>query len=236
MPAPRITLLPGLDGTGALYEPLLEALGPDVAVTRVGYDPRATQTRAALLSIAQAALPVGQRTLLVGESFSGPLAISLAFRCPEAISHVVLLASFCSAPHRLTSLVPPLAPILFSRPAPRAVLRRYFLGGTSSPAVVEAARTAMASVAPAVVAQRLQIVSETRVGPELAQLPMPVHLVYGSADRLIDAPRAAAECLTFLPDAHEHCIPDGPHLLALASPVPVAGLLRGLLGRPPHAP
>lgn len=230
---PHITLLPGLDGTGLLYQPLLQALGDQVDVTRLGYATSRFQDREHLLSLIRNALPPDRRTLLVGESFSGPLAITTSFRHPRLVDQVVLLSSFCRPPRRGVSAASRLAPFLLGFPAPRAILRRYFLGSNVDRLTIDEARSAMAAVDPQVAAKRLRIVGDRDLRPELAQLPMPVHLVYGTADRLINAERAATDCEKALPTVHQHRIENGPHLLALACPEQVAGLLLSLVGLVP---
>ncbi len=74
-----LVLLPGLDGTGILFTPLVVALGNGRRVIVVTYPTsEKAQTYAKLHEVAGAALPPSGPLVLLGESFSGPLAISLA--------------------------------------------------------------------------------------------------------------------------------------------------------------
>jgi thioesterase domain-containing protein len=70
-----LVLLPGMDGTGELFAPFLAALGPDQAVVVVRYPTDRELGYAELEQVARAALPVDQPFILLGESFSGPVAI-----------------------------------------------------------------------------------------------------------------------------------------------------------------
>jgi len=68
-----VVLLPGLDGTGEMFTPLVGALGPDIRSIVVRY-PDAPLDYAGYQAIARAALPAQEPYILLGESFSGPIA------------------------------------------------------------------------------------------------------------------------------------------------------------------
>src|SRR5690606_22142351 len=90
-------LLPGMDGTALLYEPLLKLLGGAA---------RALPLRGGGYDEVHASLPPEVREprphdVLVAESFSGPLALRIAAQ--HEVARVVLVASFIKGP----SLVPP---------------------------------------------------------------------------------------------------------------------------------
>jgi hypothetical protein len=73
-----LVLLPGMDGTGTLFEPFVAALGHEFAVKVVDY-PRAEPLGYEQLELfATAALPSEGPLILLGESFSGPIAVALA--------------------------------------------------------------------------------------------------------------------------------------------------------------
>jgi thioesterase domain-containing protein len=97
-------LLPGMDGTGDLFDPFREAMGarmPHVPIDVVrysgtellGYGELERQVRAQL-----ARLPEGEPFVLLGESFSGPLAISIAASPPAAFAAWCCAAASPGAP------------------------------------------------------------------------------------------------------------------------------------------
>ncbi|MCX7048514.1 MAG: alpha/beta hydrolase [Candidatus Sumerlaeota bacterium] len=93
-----LVLLPGLDGTGILFEPLLEVLPPEILPKVVAYPPDQPLDYEALLPQVLASLPEREPFVLLGESFSGPLAVMAASRRPPNLRAVVLCATFVRNP------------------------------------------------------------------------------------------------------------------------------------------
>ena len=94
---PTLVLLPGLDGTGDLFEPLLSRLDSSLKAVVVRY-PLEPLDYEALTSIARRALPVVGELVLLGESFSRPIAAQLAAERPGDVRGLILCASFVSSP------------------------------------------------------------------------------------------------------------------------------------------
>jgi pimeloyl-[acyl-carrier protein] methyl ester esterase len=67
-----LVLLPGLDGTGDLFAPVVDALGPSVPTQIVRYPLSDASDYATCEAIARAALPTDGPYVLLGESFFGP--------------------------------------------------------------------------------------------------------------------------------------------------------------------
>ena len=103
---PLLILLPGLDGTGAFFEPFLEGL-PTGFETQVVQYPTELVSYPACLEFARALLPADRPYLLLGESFSGPIAIALAAEQREGMVGLVLCSTFARNPRpRLAWAVP----------------------------------------------------------------------------------------------------------------------------------
>jgi pimeloyl-ACP methyl ester carboxylesterase len=90
--------LPGLDGTGDLFEPLLSRLEPSIESVVVRYPLDEPLGYEALTSIARGMLPATGEYVLLGESFSGPIASQLAAERPAGLVGLILCASFVSSP------------------------------------------------------------------------------------------------------------------------------------------
>lgn len=95
----ELILLPGLDGTGELFEPLVRILPAEVQPVIVSYPLDRELGYADLLPIVKAALPRGEDFFLAAESFSGPLAVEIAAEALPRLKGVVLCASFVKSPY-----------------------------------------------------------------------------------------------------------------------------------------
>ena len=73
-----LILLPGMDGTGQLFEPLVSALAGEFEIKVVTYPTSTPLGYSELEAIAREAIPKEGSYVILGESFSGPIAIALA--------------------------------------------------------------------------------------------------------------------------------------------------------------
>src|SRR4051794_21410907 len=94
----RVFLLPGLDGTGRLFAPLLRVLPSDVQTTVVSYPPDECRSYRELCEHVAALLPTDEPYIILAESFSGPIAVRIAAASPQSLRAVVLCASFVYVP------------------------------------------------------------------------------------------------------------------------------------------
>ena len=95
-----IVLLPGMDGTGLLFGPLAEAIGGGLQTVTVSYPPDIPLSYRELLPLVRSALPREAPYLLIGESFSGPLALMLAAEGPPNLKALLLVSTFIRNPIR----------------------------------------------------------------------------------------------------------------------------------------
>ena len=85
-----LILLPGMDGSGQLFAPLVTALGDGFNVKVVRYPVDLPLGYDGLEQIARAAIPPAGPVVLLGESFSGPIAVSLAASLGERLAGLIL--------------------------------------------------------------------------------------------------------------------------------------------------
>ena len=188
MTLPSLVLLPGLDGTGHLFGPLLAALSSEVSTVVVSYPSDSPLGYAALLPLVLGALPADRPFVLLGESFSGPLAVMAAAAQPPGLVGVVLCASFIRNPHpyvpaALASLVR--SPVLGL--VPRFAQIKALLGGCSSQSLRSLTREALSQVAPAVLAFRLREVLRVNVAQQLQACSVPVLYLRPRSDVVVPA-------------------------------------------------
>lgn len=94
-----------MDGTGDLFEPFITELSTTIKPSIVRYPKHEALGYAELESYVLAAIPDIGSYIILGESFSGPLAITVAAKNPRGLIGLILCASFASNPYpRLTPI------------------------------------------------------------------------------------------------------------------------------------
>jgi len=97
----RLVLLPGMDGSGFFFRDFIAALRPAVEPTVMRYPVDRGLGYLELEALVRDALPCDEPFVLVGESFSGPIAIALASSYPPGLIAVVLVCTFARSPARV---------------------------------------------------------------------------------------------------------------------------------------
>jgi pimeloyl-ACP methyl ester carboxylesterase len=85
----RLVLLPGMDGTGELFAPLIKILPKDLLPLVVAYPPNEQWGYPELLDFIRHQLPEDEDFVVLGESFSGPLALMLASDPPAQMRALI---------------------------------------------------------------------------------------------------------------------------------------------------
>ncbi len=185
---PCIVLLPGLDGTGFLFEPLAEALGPSVDRIVIPYPVDRKLNYDELLSIVMKALPRGRPFVLLGESFSGPLALMAAAQRPPGLMGVVLSASFARSPLPwLPARLGYLVSALLVRIVPDVAVSMILLRRYSTPSLRALLRRTRSVVAADVLAHRIGSVLRVDVTTQLAECPVPILCLRARHDLIVPA-------------------------------------------------
>ena len=137
-----VVLLPGLDGTGVLFRPFLQACPEHVTPVVIDFPRDERLDYAELEQHVVDRLPTADRTVIVGESFSGPLALRVAARRPAGLIGVVLCASFVRPPGACWLACLPWRLLLRLR-APDVLLRRLLTGREKAAELVPLVREAL---------------------------------------------------------------------------------------------
>ncbi len=182
MSRPVLVLLPGMDGTGDLFEPLSLCLPSSVVVHRMRYPANEALSYPELTDLVAAQLP--PTVILLGESFSGPVAIALAARLPEQIAGLILCASFAKNPKPLIKLALAMpSQVLKSLALHTGALPMF--GTLGDAAIRLRLRQAIQSVDANVLAYRLGQVAQVDVTQQLRTVACPILYLCGARDRLL---------------------------------------------------
>jgi pimeloyl-[acyl-carrier protein] methyl ester esterase len=221
-----VVLLPGLDGTGDQFAPLIHALGTEVPTQIVRY-PDAPLGYESLQQMVAAALPCGRPYVLLGESFSGPIAVSVAAQAPRGLLGCILCASFIVNPRRMLRLALPFAGLLPPQQFPSAIADFLVMGRFATPELRQMQRDARRRVSSATLLARLQAIARVDVGDALKGTRLPTLYLRATQDRLI--PRSAGQRYLRYAQAGRVVELEGPHFLLQARPQASAAAIRTFL-------
>lgn len=210
---PRVIVLPGLHGTTNLLEPFAAAAPSSVRVELVPL-PAQSLDYAALASHFAATLRLDAESVLVAESFSGPLAIMLAERCKVAA--LILCNTFARAPYPSALRIMPLSLLARFTP-PRPLVRYFAVGSDAAPELVNRIRATVSSVPRDVIAFRTRCVLAVDVTAELARCASPILYLRGSEDRIV-RDRSVNEIVAAASTPVSVARISGPHLVLTTSP------------------
>lgn len=222
-----LLLLPGMDGTGRLFAPLVPRLPSTIEARVVAYPHDQTLGYDDLLERVRGVAPRGGRWFVLGESFSGPLALRLAAEKPAGLGGVILAASFVAAPIRVPRWLHGLArPAMFSRWT-HAIAGRV-LGTRDGAASLHAAFVAAnTEVAPAALARRAREILGVDLTSVARDVDVPVLALAARRDRAV-GPREVAAIQRLLPRATVRWF-DAPHLLLQTRPAEAAAAIAAFM-------
>ena len=213
----KLILMPGMDGTGLFFRPLLDALPREASTQVLAYPGFELNSYSTLLPLIRRALPTSEKYILVAESYSGPLALMIGAECPVGMCGIVLSASFVQspawwAPKSMRHLVVGPAFTLF----PAFTRAKALLGGYSSPALRALSREVYRLVSASVLAARVRETLAVDVVSELRACQVPILYIRGTNDNVVPE-----RCLRVIqrerPDVQTVSFP-APHMVLQARP------------------
>jgi pimeloyl-ACP methyl ester carboxylesterase len=216
-----------MDGTGDLFAPLVAALGPKVRTIVVRY-PNEPLDYASHEEIARAALPVGQPFILLGESFSGPIAISIAASSPVGLRGYVLCCSFVRSPRRVLGCLRPLFGLFSPHLVPNVITTNLLMGRFSTAELQQLHGSTLRRVSQPALAARLSALASVDVRSTLRRVGLPALYLRATEDRLV--PRSAAELFARLSSNARVVDVEGPHFLLQARPEAAAQAILAFVG------
>jgi pimeloyl-ACP methyl ester carboxylesterase len=197
------------------------------AVDCIAYPRDQVMDYAALEAFARKALPASEPFVLLGESFSGPVAMRIAAAPPSNLAALVLSTTFARQPMPWLSMFAALTRIAPVHAVPVAWAMPWLLGRWSTPALRRTLAAALSSVDADVLRARMRSALEADVVAQAVAIDRPVLVLRATDDRLL--PRRACNHLRkVLPRAK--CVDvAGPHLLLQANPEGVMAAIAGFV-------
>lgn len=211
----HIFLLPGFDGTGLLFQPMEQALGYRCRTTTLPFDDEVTLED--YVESVNARLP-SRNVILLAESFSGPIALSLLARYPGRFDAAILCATFASSPFGsvmgLSRWV--MESFLGHKPLENLLLNKFCAIGDVPNNVQHAVKTVENLISPRIIKTRFNMIAGMNVTNLLSRISAPVLYLRALKDKLVSAP-LREELFENIPQI---CLKEvnGPHLLLQCEP------------------
>lgn len=218
-----LVLLPGMDGTGDLFAELLSALGPTITPIVVHYPTDLPLDYQGLEDFARAYLPTHEPYVLLGESFSGPIAIALAAAQPAGLIGLVLSCTYARNPvawlrplKRLVGVLPVsgklawlAAPLLYGR--------------FSTAALRKSLQHALERVSRRTMHARMRAALEVDYSEKLGEIRVPILYLQASEDLVVTA--SSTRHVLKIGRSVELVTLKAPHLLLQVLPLEAAAAI-----------
>lgn len=215
-----LVLFPGMDGTGSLFNPLVDALAGKLHVEVVRYPTAAPAGYSELERVAEGCLPTEGPLVLLGESFSGPIAISLAAKHASRVVGLILCCTFVRSPYPALSKLNHLAALAPIKWVPTRLAAAMLLGRFETPQLRAALGEALAAVSANVLRSRLKAVLSVDAASALSRIGAPILYLRASEDRVM--PASAGYAIRAIQPAVRVVQIAGPHCLLQAAPTEAA--------------
>jgi pimeloyl-ACP methyl ester carboxylesterase len=172
-------------------------------------------------------LPRDGAFLVLGESFSGPIAISLAAEPPPGMVGYVLCASFVCCPRSALKTLRPLIALTAPNWVPPFAAQYLLMGGRGSKGLEQAHQKTVRGLSNAALRARLKAISRVDVRDRLKEIRLPGLYLRATHDRLIPKGDAAI----FAQSARNARVVDieGPHFLVQVNPTDSARALQAFI-------
>jgi len=164
----KLVLLPGLDGTGILFEPLIKELSNDFKIQVISYPPDKELSYSELVEYVKSHLPK-EDYILLAESFSGYIAYNIALSKPKNLKGLILVAAFLKNP-RVILLKFILISKIFTLPMLTILIRALFLGFKTELKTIKLFKTALKKVSPNVIGYRLKEITKLKTNTQKIKL------------------------------------------------------------------
>ena len=213
---PTLVLMPGFDGTGKLFEPIIPLLEPRFDLKVITYPDLDSFND--YIECAYRQLPQVPGYSLLAESFSGPVALALMSRLQDQIGPSVLCSTFCRSPlQTMTQMMQQIPDQMFSLGALGAfcfdvddMIDEDFTDTQPIPLNVTT------QLDGAVLKHRISVLSRIDVSAMLPEIQTSILYLQGTHDKIV--PESLAQMVAQnLPNVHRVNL-DGPHMLLQTHP------------------
>jgi pimeloyl-ACP methyl ester carboxylesterase len=211
-----LVLMPGFDGTGKLFDPIIPLLEPHFDLKVITYPDLDSFND--YIDCAYRQLPQIPGYSLLAESFSGPVALALMSQLPDQIGPSVLCSTFCRSPlHTMTQMLNQIPDQMFSLGALASfcfdvdeLIDMDFTDTQPIPVNVTS------QLDGTVLKHRISVLSRIDVSAMLPDIQTSILYLQGTHDKIVTQSHAQMVA-QLLPNVHRVNL-DGPHMLLQTHP------------------
>jgi pimeloyl-ACP methyl ester carboxylesterase len=214
----NLVLMPGLDGTGLSFEPVLPLLPADAKITIVRYPTDKLLSFDETVECAAAQITARKHPIVIAESFSGPVAIQMIGSGRIKAKALVLCATFAKSPRPIVWRIMRFLrlPLLIRSDMPKLFFKIIIGDDKLIADLLPLWKKVHADVPALIMDHRLKIINQVDVTKWLKNMPVPCCYLQATDDRIV-----SSSCLADF----ENCIPNleikrikAPHFILQAQP------------------
>jgi pimeloyl-[acyl-carrier protein] methyl ester esterase len=214
----HLVFMPGLDGTGLSFEPVLPLLPADAKITIVRYPTNKLLSFDETVECAALQIPAGNSPVVIAESFSGPVAIQMIGSGRIKAKALILCATFAKSPRPIVWRIMRFLrlPLLIRPDMPKRFFKIVIGDDKLIAELLPLWKKVHADVPARVMNHRLKMINQVDVTKWLKKLPVPCCYLQATDDRIV-----RSSCLADF----ENCIPNleikrikAPHFILQAQP------------------
>lgn len=215
----KLIFMPGLDGTGASFEPLLKLIPSDIFTKTIYYPNDKFYSFEEIIEHAKSQIEPSQENIILAESFSGPIAITLIGSGQVKAKGLILCSTFARSPRPLLIKVLGHLPLkVITRFLFRKSILKYAIEGddTTLDLYLTMWKKVNLQVPTRILTHRLKLIDQTDVRRWLPNITIPCCYIRATHD--IALPLSTLLDFTeTIPDLRVRSI-RGPHFILLAHP------------------
>lgn len=212
-----------MEGSGSFFSSLIEALGSSVETQVISYPHDQALNYAQLTQFVGKSLPKDAHYVLLGESFSGPIAVAIAAEKPTGLQAIILACSFVHSPIPIPKAFRSIVSLIPASWIPAKIVSKYLLGSYATTEIEARLGKVLSKIIADVWQERLLSVLNVDLKKELSEIAVPILSIRATQDQIV--PKSAAKFIT-------HCQPntvtaeiEGPHFILQARPTTSASCI-----------
>ncbi|MBP6916013.1 MAG: hypothetical protein WBJ43_04010 [Smithellaceae bacterium] len=214
----HLVFMPGMDGTGLSFEPVLPLLPEDAKITIVHYPADKLLSFDETVESAATQIPADDPPIVIAESFSGPVTIKMIGSGRVKAKALILCATFAKSPRPLVWRIMRFLrlPLLIKPDMPKGFFRFVIGDDKLINEFLPLWEKVHAQVPARVMQYRLKIINEIDVTDWLAPIKIPCCYLQALNDRLV--PASCAEKIKKIKPLVEIKKISAPHFILQAKP------------------